>query len=536
MKRQSIYVVKEADQCLKGLTSEQENILKDLLTFDNPAYKNAKRYSKNRYITIPPYLTFYGYGNLSDKFGEKCRYMIVPIGVDLNSVFSDCDIKVIDRREYRGSFFVDDPDRKAVSYPKFVMELREGQKKAADAWESEQKKHYPRNIVHLPTGKGKTVLALYLASKWCQKTLVLVHKDDLVTGWQKDIHIAFNGQLKPGLIKAKSRTVGEQITIATVQTLSRMSQVELSSYLDQFGFVICDEVHHVGATMFNIIGKFNARLKLGLSATPKRSDGLDFCFDIFLGGVGYKYEYTAEDDDILPVRVIIKDAMSKFKPFLYEGQVFNSYDFKERELPPHPKYLENIPYEQRPTVPFFTADSSVVLNRRYIIQVCHDILSEYRQGRSCVAFFSQKEHVRRYWLYLSEFVNKDELLLYYGDSTESSKSMIDRLESRECRITLATYKKAQEGTNVRAWEVGFLVSSMSDDKNVEQTVGRIRRRDENKVDCAILYDYRFPDSMSLKNHGAVRDVVYRRLKFKIEDYSTPVRRTGCSMFSRGFSI
>ena len=170
------------------------------------------------------------------------------------------------------------------------MELRPIQQEALEAYTSLENNSglfVPRkSLISLPTGKGKTILAIALAAKLRTRALVLVHKDDLVDGWQKDIDLCFGGAFKPGLIKAKKREIGKYITIATVQTLSRMSAEELSRYTEEFGLVIQDECHHVGLNIFNIINEFNSSYKLGLSATPKRSDGLDFVFDLFFGGVG----------------------------------------------------------------------------------------------------------------------------------------------------------------------------------------------------------------------------------------------------------
>ena len=110
---------------------------------------------------------------------------------------------------------------------------------------------------------------------------------------------------------------------------------------------------------------------------------------------------------------------------------------------------------------------------------------------------------------------------------------MEKAESRQCLVTLATYAKATEGTNVKSWEVGFLVSSLKNEKNVEQAVGRIRRSAKNKLEVARLYDYRFSDSYSISSHGSVRDRVYRRLKFEVHrDKVKSNEKKG--LFSRGF--
>ena len=67
---------------------------------------------------------------------------------------------------------------------------------------------------------------------------------------------------------------GKQITIATVQTESRMKEEEFSRYVNEFDMVIMDEVHHAPSTSFSVVGRFNCRYRLGLTATLERADGL----------------------------------------------------------------------------------------------------------------------------------------------------------------------------------------------------------------------------------------------------------------------
>ena len=92
---------------------------------------------------------------------------------------------------------------------------------------------------------------------------------------------------------------------------------------------------------------------------------------------------------------------------------------------------------------------------------------------------------------------------------------MSRAESGQCTVTLATYSKATEGTNVKAWEVGFLVSSISSDKNIKQCIGRILRKKEGKLNPVRLYDYQFSDVYSYRKHFEARMKVYKEFKFPI---------------------
>ena len=517
-----IKIVKTNHQDIYGLSSEQREEVKDALTYDNPAYKQAVRHSRNRYITIPPYLTYYSEKSVRSDDGERKKVLSVPLGVSIPKILG---VKVC-VKDQRNSVPVD--------FPEFKLTLREDQRLAEEAYLAEQENKHTRNIIQLPTGKGKSILAIHLASLLGQKTLVLVHKDDLVVGWKKDIALCFGKDFEVGLIKAKSRKVGKQITIATVQTLSRMSPEERDSLANQFGFVIQDECHHVGLNIFNIIDSFNSRYKLGLSATPKRTDGLNFVFDLFFGGLCYKHIVTEKDEDISQVTVRVLDSPFKYKPFVYKNQVFNLYDFPKKDLPDNFKLMEEIPYKDRPTLPYLVLDSEAVKSDLTMQMVCKKIVEEYKKGHSVIAMFTQKEHINMYNQYLQQWIPEDEIMLYYSDNTESSAVLMKKAESKEVMVTLATYAKATEGTNVKSWEVLFLVSSINNSKNVEQATGRIRRKKEGKINPVIVYDVRYEDCYSLRSHYQTRLKTYKELKYKIEDKKDNKSKGKFSMFSRGY--
>lgn len=521
-----MHLLKTSRQEIYGLTNEQKDTIKNALTFDNPAYKSAKRYGRSKYISIPPYLTYYSEFSVSgDDGGERKKVLSVPIGVDVRKIL---DVPYVPNEDKRMDI--------QVKYPKFLLDLRNDQIRAEKEYMQEVKYAvHPKNIIQLPTGKGKSILALHIAQKLKQRTLILVHKDDLVVGWTKDLKLCFGDSIDIGLIKAKSRKVGSQVTIATVQTLSRMSDEELSQYTNQFGLVVQDECHHVGLNIFNIIDKFNSKYKLGLSATPKRSDGLDFVFDIYFGGICYKHIITEDDEDICSVEVEVLDSNFIYEPFIYKGQVFNYHDFEKEDLPNDVQFVSSLPHGDRPTIPYLTIDNMAVLSSKTKVGVCKKIIEHYKKGHSIIALFTQKEHINSYYRYLCRYIPKDRIMLYYGDSKEKSEVMMKKAEDKEVLVTLATYAKATEGTNVKSWEVEFLVSSLNNKKNTEQATGRIRRRKEGKLNPVKVYDVRYSRCYSLGSHYSTRQSVYNSLKYKIVDSKSPSKSTKRGMFSRGYN-
>ena len=497
---------------LSGLSPDDIAKIKKDLTFDNPLYATTQRYSKYAYTTVPPYLTYYT---------EHKDSIEVPIGYDLSKLHIG---NILDSRVYE-----------RIDTAPFVLELRDSQKEAAESY-IDLNKNTPvlRGSIQMPTGKGKSILGLYLASVLSCKTLIVVHKDDLVTGWQKDIAFAFNNKVMPGLIKAKSRRVGHFLTIATVQTLNRLSPEELSSLYDQFGFVIQDEMHHCPASSFEVVSNFRARYKLGLTATPERTDGLAHVMNLYFGDFCYRFEHDVEDKDILPVIVKVRNNPLYFNPLCEahrrgDKTIYKIKDLacpEDKKLTEGQKRLSEIPYENRPKVPFQVIDDFVV--RGIKEQVCSDIVKEFFDGRSCIVFFTQKEHCRLYYEYLLDRVPDYCMGLLYGDNSNNDE-VLEKAEKARRFITLTTYAKATEGTNVKQWEVEFLVSSINNEKNTEQAVGRIRRTKGNmKINPVLVYDYRTPKVYSVSSHGKTRDARYRKLHFTFEGEKFK------GLFSRGY--
>lgn len=509
-------VYKDGGVVLSGLSESVIEKLKEDLTFDNPAYATTKKFSRYQYTNVPRYLTYY----TKTKEGFK-----VPIGY-------------FDPEQFKGTI----EDTRVRSYikgfPKFVLGLRETQKEAAQQF-LQSNDTLPRKIsgcIQMPTGKGKTILALYVAAELKRKTLVVVHKSDLVTGWLKDIKFAFGGKMKAGLIKAQSREVGEYITIATIQTLNRLSEDEREKLYKSFGFVIQDEMHHCPASTFGIVANFNSVYKLGLTATPERSDGLEHVMQLYFGDFCYRYEQKEGevDEDILPVKVKYRTLNEiVFNPICREvGRSYKVVDFKNRPLKKGEHYLTDIPYQSRPKVQHLTIDKEVCEMMKKT--VCRDILNQYHKGHSCIVFFTQVETLLSYYDYLLNEIEDerlDDILSYYGNRKFNDGNLRVAQQKRNT-VTLTTYAKTTEGTDCRMWEVAFLVSSLNNGKNVEQVVGRIRRtNDEPKLKTAVVYDYRLPNVYGYLRHFDTRLLRYRKLRFDIQSVGDEPRRT---LFTRGF--
>ncbi len=496
-------VILNSGKVLSELTEEEMIKIKSDLTFENPLYVKAKRYSKYPVTRIPEYLFYY------DEIDSNT--LRVPMGYKVEERLCE---EIYDERH---AFTVD--------FPEFVLDLREEQKKAADSYLCQYRNLFEEddcdsitdmnkdNMICLPTGSGKTQLALFIASQLEVKTIVLVHKLDLLTSWKKDIKKAFNGKLIPGIIQGQNRKIGDQITLATYQTIDRMSTEERETLFKTFSLLVNDEAHRIGSNTFSLIDKFNSLFKLGLSATPERSDGLTKVLQLFLGGFAYKHVNSMFEKDILPVKVIRKEVPYHYTPSF--RRVKGGYEVIE-DWEQEGILITDINTEDRP--PGISHHLDSVATSFLSMFLVKDIKAEYEKGHSCIVFFLQKKSCYRLQTLL-ESRNIDCIVINGDNSNKENEALLEKASNQRKLVTITTYSKSTEGTNVPQWEIAFLASSINDGKNTEQAIGRIRRKmnPDQKINPVLVYDYRYNGVYALKHHGKTRDSRYRMLKLIVEN-------------------
>lgn len=128
-------------------------------------------------------------------------------------------------------------------------------------------------VLCAPTAFGKTVTAAAMIARRGVNTLILVHRTELLRQWQERLQtfLGVGGQVVGTIGAGKSRSTGK-IDIAVMQSLSR--QGEINPLVENYGHVIVDECHHVGAVSFEkLLKAVKAKYVLGLTATPIRRDG-----------------------------------------------------------------------------------------------------------------------------------------------------------------------------------------------------------------------------------------------------------------------
>jgi superfamily II DNA or RNA helicase len=142
------------------------------------------------------------------------------------------------------------------------VELRPYQEAALAAWRRAGR----RGTVVLPTGAGKTRVALAAIAATRTPCLCLVPTRALLAQWTKTLAAIYDGPI--GRLGDGERVLGP-ITVATFVSAYR----HMAAIGDRFGLVIVDEAHHFGYGAFDEALEMTiAPLRLGLTATPAASE------------------------------------------------------------------------------------------------------------------------------------------------------------------------------------------------------------------------------------------------------------------------
>jgi superfamily II DNA or RNA helicase len=313
------------------------------------------------------------------------------------------------------------------------------------------------HIVEAPTGFGKTYVGSAVAGGLGQATLICVPKSDLMDQWHATlVNLIGIPPSQIGLIRADSCDYkGKQFVLGMVQSLMIPERYESGMY-SHFGLLLFDETHRMAADCFQRVCQiFPAKYRLGLSATPKRSDGRDQVIKAHIGPVLVK-------GTIIPMspKVIVQQSGW----LMPRRKVFNS-DKGEYESVPIP----HAPGRMNGVVKIMA--KSVQRNAL----LCNFIRQAYNAGRTTLVLSDLIENQLEILFFelIKSGVKAQDIGYYIG-----GKSKQELLNAANKRVILGTYKMVSEGTDYPHWDTLVYASPRA---QVKQPVGRILRDKPGKV-------------------------------------------------------
>lgn len=374
-------------------------------------------------------------------------------------------------------------DDRAKHFEPLTLELREPikarayQEEAIRAWRAAG-----RGVVVLPTGAGKTILAVLLISQVKRPTCIHVPTIDLLHQW--------HGVLSRFLDAPIGRMGGgyhefEQITVTTYDS----ALLHIANRGNQFGFAIFDECHRLPGDQYRFLGLSSpAPFRLGLTATPERSDGREAmlydllgppCYRAFVheltGGTLAPYEVVTIEVDMLPEeRLRYEEASRTYSDFLRDNRI----DMRAKSG------WKNFLYQSSRTPEGRRAFRAWMLQRQ-LAQASSakeewvwDLILQHRSDRIIV--FTQDNELayrlgRRYLL----------PVLTHQTRPKEREAYLDAFRLGAYPV-LVTSKVLNEGVDVPEASVAIVVSGSGSVREHVQRLGRILRGQPGKV--ATLYE------------------------------------------------
>ena len=157
-----------------------------------------------------------------------------------------------------------------------MLEPRPYQREALRAVLNSWRDGVTRQLISLPTGTGKTVVFALLAEAIRKRTLVLAHREELLTQAAAKIRLVYP-DADIGILKAEERGgLAAEVCVASIQTAARHVP-ELAAR--GFSLLICDEAHHAISPSYmrvfdelGFMGEDKDKLLIGVTATAYRGD------------------------------------------------------------------------------------------------------------------------------------------------------------------------------------------------------------------------------------------------------------------------
>ena len=336
-----------------------------------------------------------------------------------------------------------------------------------------------------PPGTGKTVLAIAAITKRKTNVLILVHRKPIMDQWRLQIS-SFLGVDKKAIGQiggGKNKATGN-IDVGMVQSLDLAEGVY--DGIANYGFIIVDECHHVGAVSFEkVLTQAKAKYVLGLTATPYRGDGHQPIIHMQCGPICHR--------------------------------------IKQKDMTAHISSSIVIPRTTTFSYPWTEGSKIVDLSSRMIESnernqlIISDIINVLDMGRFSLILTERREHLEM----LADLLQgKLEFLavLHGGIKQKMRREVFQQIKNctDNCRkAILATGSYIGEGFDEPRLNTLFLTMPSSFKGKIVQYAGRLHRYHKDKQDVQI-YDYVDAGVSVLERMFQRRSKTYKMLGYKID--------------------
>lgn len=259
--------------------------------------------------------------------------------------------------------------------------------------------------------------------------------------------------------------------------------------LNEYGMVLVDECHHAASdTISNVLKEVKAKYIYGVTATPKRGDGLEKINYMLIGPI--RHSYTAKEK--AKSQGIEHLVYPRFTPVVVPRGII-----KEKM---HPNEAYDI----------------IRNNEIRDDLIIEDIKECVAAGRTPVVLSRYKEHSEKMYERLKDYANHV-FLMTGNNSKKEHKKILEQLhevDAKETLILIATGSLIGEGFDFPRLDTLFMAMPVSFRSVVEQYAGRLNRDYDGKENV-IVYDYVDSHIPMFDNMYAKRLKAYRQIGYDI---------------------
>jgi superfamily II DNA or RNA helicase len=340
-----------------------------------------------------------------------------------------------------------------------------------------------QGVVVLPTGAGKTYLAQLALQATQHSTLIVVPTLDLMHQWYAHLLAAFPdapvGLLGGG---AHDRT---PLLVATYDSAA----IHADALGNHYALLVFDECHHLPGAFTRVIAEYSlAPYRLGLTATPERSDGTHADLRALIGPEVYRTSVAALAGTVLAPHRVVRltvtlssrerqryDALLETRDrFLQQcgiglGSVAGWQAFVRASARSRAGRRAMLAHREARAIAFGTAGK---------LRVLTDLLAQHHPARILI-FTEDNAMVYR--------ISREFLLpaITHHTPVKERHDILHRFRSGEYPVVV-TSRVLNEGVDVPEASIAIVLSGTGSRREYVQRLGRILRHREGKL--AVLYE------------------------------------------------
>ncbi|MCP8311832.1 MAG: DEAD/DEAH box helicase family protein [Candidatus Methylarchaceae archaeon HK02M1] len=350
--------------------------------------------------------------------------------------------------------------------------LRSYQMRALRAWDEAGR----RGVMVLPTGAGKTFIAMKAIEMVNQPSIIVVPTLDLVEQWRSRLKEEFRVEVG---VYGGGDNILKALTVSTYDS----AYLKAGEIGNRFSLIIFDEVHHLPAEGYRQISEmFTAPYRMGLTATYEREDMLHRELPRLTGGVVYRCEtedlagrylseYTLHRMNVALTdeeKVEYEKNYNVFKDYLASRgiRLTTSVEFQ--------KFVMRSARDRDARQALLARNRAlnIAFNSEAKIKALEEILKSNPEDRSLI-FTQHNELVYR--------ISKRFLIPYITHTTDKGERHEILKGFKDGRFrAIVTSKVLDEGIDVPEASLGIIVSGTGSSREFVQRLGRLLRKRKGK--------------------------------------------------------